>query len=245
MRKIYAILFLGFLIVQPLWADETIEVAGRRVHKVADYKRLIRVSDRFQKFPERARHGLSLVFVGETEPDHGLPSTAGLVVHTMRGDIPLYRGNDPDLHVPMDDALRLENPPVLQTSAEDKTVVNQIFLQVAAPDPTRFTGEDARHWLEQVNACVEDITGFVLAVFMPDAHRMQLAVAPSSRLEVTEGGTTRLLVDNGGATSYLYNFRPQDFSEDAVFHASKPLVWVRVLAPGNPKVRFVQEKEAH
>ncbi|GBR49115.1 DUF2987 domain-containing protein [Neokomagataea thailandica] len=226
-------------------ADETINVAGQRAHKVSDYKRIMRVYDRFQEFPEATRHGLSLVFVGETLPDHGVPSSAGLVIHAAKGDIPLYVGDDRQMHVPMSDALRAENPVVLQTKLPEQTVTNQIFLQVAVPDEMQFTDDAARHWLEQVNDCVENLTGVLLAILMPDAHKLQVAVAPSSRFEMLQGGVTHVLVDNGGATPYLYTFRPQDFARDTVFRASKPLSWVRVLAPGGATVAFQQDHAVH
>nr|WP_294915422.1 DUF2987 domain-containing protein [uncultured Neokomagataea sp.] len=226
-------------------ADETINVAGQRAYKVSDYKRIMRIYDRFQDFPEDARHGLSLIFVGETLPDHGLPSEAGIVIHAAKGDIPLYVGDDRQMHMPMSDALRAENPVVLQTKLPDQTVTNQIFVQVALPDAGQFTDDDARHWLTQVNDCVENLTGVLLAVFMPDAHKLQVAVAPSSRFEMTQGGVTHLLVDNGGMAPYLYTFRPQDFARDTVFHASKPFSWVRVLAPGGATVAFQQDRAGH
>lgn len=244
--KHWLAVIMGFsLCIGSAYADETIHVSEKRAHKVSDYKRIMRVYDRFQDFPEATRHGLSLIFIGETLPDQGMPSGAGLVIHAAKGDIPLYVGDDRQMHVPMSDALRAENPLVLQTKLPDQTVTNQIFLQVTLPDLTQFTDDDARHWLAQVNDCVENLTGVLLAVFMPDAHKLQVAVAPSSRFEMVQGGVTHLLVDNGGVRPYLYTFRPQDFARDTVFHASKPLSWVRVLAPGGATVAFQQDHAGH
>ncbi|MBR0559276.1 hypothetical protein [Neokomagataea anthophila] len=223
-------------------ADDTIEVSGQRVYQVTTYQRMVRVYDRFQKIPERARHGLSLVFVGETMPDHGFPSSAGIVIHAAQGDIPLYSGEDREMHFPITEVLRVQNPSVLQTKSSDKTVYNHISLQLTPPDATRFTDDDARQWLVQVNDCVEDLTGVILAVLMPDAHKIQVAVAPRSRLEMVQGGVVRLLVENGGATPYLYTFKPQDFARDVLFQASQPVRWVRVLAPGDARTYFEQEK---
>lgn len=101
---------------------ETVTVTGQHAMRVGSYKGIHWVYERFDRLPERARQDLSLHFLGDILPDHAVPSEAHVVLHAKSGDIPLFVGQDREMHFPRSDALLAENPPVLLTLPSDRKV---------------------------------------------------------------------------------------------------------------------------
>ena len=239
MRKasIRALLVAGFVLMPLCCAvaqtAETVTVTGQRAMRVGSYKGIHWVYDRFDRLPERARKDLSLHFLGDILPDHAVPSEAHVVLHAKGGDIPLFIGNDRDMHFPRSDALLAENPPVLLTLPPGRKVQLELAIEVAPLPTPSFTKEQAEIWLGEINASIRDFFGVILAFLAPDAHRLKVDVAPGARFEAVENGTARLLVDNQGATPYTYILRPQDYQSGTVFRSDRPFSMIRVKVPTN------------
>ena len=223
-------------------SEEHLIVAGRHDVRVATYQDIARIYERFERFPQAAKEGLSLHFTGELLPDHDYPSKARLMVHSRDGDIPLFFGQDRDMHFPLTDRLKAENPPVLQTEAIGHNVRTELSLVVALPAPQTFTGIEARHWLRQVNACIRDLTGVILSWFMPDAHRLKIDIAPGANFEAVTSGSVRVLASNVTKEPMIVLLRPQDYAEDTVFRSSKPFGRVRVKIPGEAYATFTPDR---
>ncbi|AHK72021.1 hypothetical protein [Gluconobacter oxydans] len=239
MRKagIGAVLFAALVLLSfsaaPAQTTETVTVTGQHAMRVGSYKGIHWVYDRFDRLPERARKDLSLHFLGDILPDHGVPSEAHVVLHAKGGDIPLFVGQDRDMHFPRSDALLAENPPVLLTLSPDRKVQLELAIEVAPLPTPSFTKEQAGVWMGEINAAIRDFFGVILAFLAPDAHRLKVDVAPGARFEAVENGTTRLLVDNQGSVPYTFILRPQDYQDGTVFRSDRPFSMIRVKVPTN------------
>ncbi|MBF0860576.1 hypothetical protein [Gluconobacter kanchanaburiensis] len=210
---------------------ETLTVTGKHAMRVGSYKGIYRVYERFDRLPERARQTLSLHFLGDILPDHAVPSEARVVIHAKSGDIPLFVGNDREMHFPRSDALLAENPPVLLTLSSDRKVQLELAIEVDPLPQPSFTKEQAQVWLGEINASIRDVFGVILAFLAPDAHRIKVDVAPGARFEAVENGTARLLVDNQGGTPYTFLLRPQDYQARTLFRSDRPFSLIRVKVP--------------
>lgn len=210
---------------------ETVTVTGQHAMRVGSYKGIHWVYERFDRLPERARQDLSLHFLGDILPDHAVPSEAHVVLHAKSGDIPLFVGQDREMHFPRSDALLAENPPVLLTLPSDRKVQLELAIEVAPLPAPSFTKEQAQVWLGEINASIRDFFGVILAFLAPDAHRLKVDVAPGGRFEAVENGTARLLVDNQGALPYTFMLRPQDYQDGTVFRSDRPFSMIRVKVP--------------
>ncbi len=210
---------------------ETVTVTGQHAMRVGSYKGIHWVYERFDRLAERARQDLSLHFLGDILPDHAVPSEAHVVFHAKSGDIPLFVGQDREMHFPRSDALLAENPPVLLTLPSDRKVQLELAIEVAPLPAPSFTKEQAQVWLGEINASIRDFFGVILAFLAPDAHRLKVDVAPGGRFEAVENGTARLLVDNQGAVPYTFMLRPQDYQDGTVFLSDRPFSMIRVKVP--------------
>lgn len=210
---------------------ETVTVTGQHAMRVGSYKGIYWVYERFDRLPERARKDLSLHFLGDILPDHAVPSEAHVVLHAKSGDIPLFVGQDREMHFPRSDVLRAENPPVLLTLPSDRKVQLELAIEVAPLSVPSFTKEQAQVWLGEINASIRDFFGVVLAFLAPDAHRLKVDVAPGAHFESVENGTARLLVDNQGAVPYTFVLRPQGYKDGTVFRSDRPFSMIRVKVP--------------
>lgn len=212
---------------------EIVTVTGQHAIRVGSYKGINWVYGRFDRLPERARKDLSLHFLGDILPDHAVPSEAHVVLHAKGGDIPLFVGQDREMHFPRSDALLAENPPVLLTLPPDRKVQLELAIEVAPLPIPSFTKEQAQVWLGEINASIRDFFGVVLAFLAPDAHRLKVDVAPGARFEAVENGTACLLVDNQGAVPYTFILRPQDYGDGTIFRSDRPFSMIRVKVPTN------------
>ncbi|MFT8807719.1 hypothetical protein [Gluconobacter sp.] len=237
MRKasISAVLIAGCVLMPLCGAvaqtTEIVTVTGQHAMRVGSYKGIYWVYDRFDRLPERARKDLSLHFLGDILPDHAVPSEAHVVLHAKGGDIPLFVGNDREMHFPRSDALLAENPAVLLTLPPDRKVQLELAIEVAPLPTPSFTKEQAEGWLGEINASIRDFFGVILAFLAPDAHRLKVDVAPGARFEAVENGTARLLVDNQGAVPYTFILRPQDYQDGTVFRSDHAFAMIRVKVP--------------
>ncbi|AQS90312.1 hypothetical protein A0U94_04300 [Gluconobacter albidus] len=211
--------------------EETVTVTGQHAMRVGSYKGIYRVYDRFDRLPEKAGKNLSLHFLGDILPDHAVPSEARVVLHAKEGDIPLFTGQDREMHFPRSEALLAENPPVLLTLPSNRKVQLELAIEVDPLPAPSFTKEEAAGWLGQINAAIRDFFGVILAFLAPDAHRLKVDVAPGARFEAVENGTPRLLVDNQGVVPYTFILRPQDYQDGTVFRSDRPFSMIRVKIP--------------
>ncbi|WP_029605817.1 hypothetical protein [Kozakia baliensis] len=211
---------------------ENIQVEGQRwVAMPHHYRSLERVYRRFDSFPAKDRRDLALHMTGTLEPGDRPGASSGLVLRAKQGVIPLFPNGGMELTIPHSQALWDENPPMFGHLAKDENVRVGFYFTVAHADARRFTWEEAKGWLRELDACIEDEGGAVVAFLLPDTHKVTVSVSAHSNLTVTEGGQTRALVLNQGNEPVDYVFRPQDFSRDAVFDATAPLGPVTLRLP--------------
>lgn len=213
---------------------EDIEVHAVRPVNVSSYQAVARVFNRFNAFPEQDRAGLSLHVVGRLQPQDAPLKDSGLHLQTRQGAIPLFNAGNDELTVPLTRALWDENPPLMANLAPGAFIGFTFQVAVSPPQPDHFTDAEARHWLKQLNHCMEDVVGVIVAFMLPDAHRLIVSVAPHGRLEATKDGQTQLLLDNQSEAPRSFTFRPQDYARDTVFHSDKPLSQILIKIPLDP-----------
>lgn len=215
---------------------ETIRVTAQGMVPLSQrYRRLERIFRRFNSFPEADRAGLTLHLQAVLQPGDRAARTTGMMMKLGERVIHLFPGpplgTDDEIVVPHEVAL-WEADPAIYARLKPGERLNVGFLFTVAPaDRQHFTRQQALKWLAQLDGCVEDEGGFLVALLLPDTHRLGVDVAPGSRFIVREGGVERLLVDNQGSTPYPYLFRPQDFGKDAAFSATRPLSRVVMTLP--------------
>ncbi|NVN01520.1 MULTISPECIES: hypothetical protein [Asaia] len=213
-------------------SDETIEVTGQPFVVLSKrYQRLERVFRRFDSYPAADRSGLTLHLKATIQPGDRPGYGSGLMLRNGDEMIRLIPEPGNEIVFPRDAGLWEANPPLYARLRPGETVSVGFFFTVTPADPTRFTQGEAKHWLNQLDRCIEDEGGFLIALLLPDTHKLTVQIAPNSRFEVVENGTTHPLVVNQGATPYRFVFRPQDYPRDAVFQASKPLARIVLDLP--------------
>ncbi|WP_438381959.1 hypothetical protein ABHV46_13840 [Asaia sp. BMEF1] len=211
---------------------ETIEVTAQApVGLSKRYQRLERVFRRFDSFPAADRSGLSLHLKATLQPGDRPGYGSGLMLRNGDETIRLIPEPGNEIVFPREARLWESNPPLYARLRAGETLSVGFFFTVAPADPRRFTQSEAKHWLNQLDRCVEDEGGFLIALLLPDTHKLTVEIAPGSRFEVVEGGSTHLLVDNQGVAPYRFVFRPQDYPRDAVFQASKPFARIVMDLP--------------
>ncbi len=237
--------------------EETIEVSGQALVPIEHgYRRLERVFRRFDSFPSSDRAGLTLHMDAHLQP--GDRSARGSVLQ-LQSDTHvqlLLNGVENEVVVPHDETLWQKDPPLYARLRPGEALSIGFFFTIdpqglgarehrtgdhSLEDPTRkdhlskegqsFTQAQARHWLGQLDRCIEDEGGFLLALLLPDTHKLSVDLAPNSRFEVVEHGVARLLVDNQGAVPYRFVFRPQDYARDAVFQSDRPFMHLVLTLP--------------
>lgn len=238
-RRIWNGVVLAAAISQACWGqsafaqdDDTTTVTGVHAMRVGSYKAVNSNYDWFDHLPSRDRRDLSLHFLGKVLPGNELPSTAHVVIHAKSGDIPLFVGEDREMRFPRSSELLAENPAILLTLPPGKKVQMEVALEVAPLPTPSFTKEQAQGWLREVDGCIENIVGVVLAFLAPDAHRLKIDIAPGARLEAVQGGQTTMLFENRETAPQTYLLHPQDFAAGTVFRSDKPFVLIRVKLPG-------------
>ncbi|NIE81248.1 hypothetical protein [Asaia sp. As-1742] len=215
---------------------ETIRVTAQGMVPLSQrYRRLERIFRRFNSFPEADRAGLTLHLQAMLQPGDGAARTTGMMMklgervsHLFPGP-PL--GTDDEIVVPHEAALWEADPAIYARLKPGERLNVGFFFTLAPADRQHFTRQQALKWLAQLDGCIEDEGGFLVALLLPDTHRLGVDVAPGSRFIVREGGVERLLVDNQGSTPYPYVFRPQNFRKDAEFSATRPLSRVVMTLP--------------
>lgn len=211
---------------------ETIDVQGQPLVPVSrSYRTLERVLRRFESFPAEDRAGLTLHMNALLQPGDRPGRLADLMMKPDGVVIPLVHDPDSMLVLPRDARYWADDPPLFARLHRGEHVSVGFFFTVAAKDPSHFTRREAMHWLGQLDRCIEDEGGVVLAFLLPDTHKLMVDVAPGSRFEVVDGQTTHLLVDNQGIAPYRYVFRPADFPKEADFRASMPLGRIAMTLP--------------
>ncbi|MFC0502751.1 hypothetical protein [Asaia krungthepensis] len=212
--------------------EENIDVAGQALVPLSRrYRRIERVFRRFDSFPQADREGLSLHMEARLEPGNRPGIASGLMMKRGSETVHLIPGPGDEIVLPHDKISWNEDPLLYARLKPEESLEVGFFFTIVPEDPSRFTGEQARRWLSRLDACIEDEGGFLIALLLPDTHRLGLDIAPRSRLEVQENGVTRLLVDNQGLVPYHYVLRPQDFSRQAQFVASKPFTRLMMNLP--------------
>ncbi|WP_122049317.1 hypothetical protein [Asaia bogorensis] len=215
---------------------ETIRVTAQGMVPLSKrYRRLERIFRRFNSFPEADRAGLTLHLQAVLQPGDRAARTTGMMMKLGERVIHLFPGpplgTDDEIVVPHEAALWEADPAIYARLKPGERLNVGFFFTVAPADRQHFTRQQALKWLAQLDGCVEDEGGFLMALLLPDTHRLGVDVAPGSRFIVREGGVERLLVDNQGSTPYPYIFRPQDFRKDAAFSATRPLSRVVMTLP--------------
>lgn len=211
---------------------ETIEVTEQGAVILSKrYQRLERVFRRFDCFPAADRSGLTLHLQATLQPGERPGYNSGLMLRDGDETIRLIPEPGNEIVFPRNARLWEANPPLYARLRTGETLSVGFFFTVAPADPMRFTQSEAKHWLTLLDRCVEDEGGFLIALLLPDTHKLTVEVAPGSRFEVVEGDTTHQLVDNRGKAPYPLVFRPQDYPHDAVFQASKPFVRIVMNLP--------------
>lgn len=221
---------LPSLITNRVWAEaapnitETIEVTARPFLTLKQrYRQAEGVFRRFDTYPVSDRAGLTLHMEAKLMPGARSGADSGLMIVKGSTRIPLFPFGGDRLVFPHDQALWDANPHLSAKLGPDETLDVGFFFTIAPADPSRFTAPEARHWLAQLDSCIEDEGGFIVASLLPNTHRLTVNVAPGSRFSVSDHGQTRILVDNQSADSYALTIRPQDYTRDAVFQATRPL----------------------
>lgn len=213
---------------------ENIEVHATRTVKVQTYRAVARVFNRFNAFPEKDRANLSLHVLGRLQPEDAPLKASGLHLQTQNGPIPLFNADNDELTVPLTKALWAENPPLMANLTANEFIGFTFQIAVATPQPDQFTDAEARHWLKQLNNCMEDVVGVVVAFMLPDAHRLIVSVAPHSRLEAVKNDQSQLLLDNQSDTPQTFVFRPQDYPRDTLFRSTRAFSQVLIKIPLDP-----------
>lgn len=217
---------------------EDVEVHATRPVTVQTYQAVARVFRRFNALPEQDRANLSLHVLGRLQPGDAPLKASGLHLQTRNGPIPLFNAENDELTVPLTEALWAENPPLQANLKADAFISFTFQIAVSPPHPDTFTDAEARHWLHQLNNCMEDVVGFVVAFLLPDAHRLIVSVAPHSRLEAVQNNQTQLLLDNASDTPQSFMFRPQDYPRDTVFRSTRPFSRILVKIPLDPHAKM-------
>lgn len=211
---------------------ETIDVAGQAMMPLsARYQRLERVFRGFDSFPAPDREGLTLHMAAKIEPGDRPGFGSGLMMRRGNETIRLIPEPGSDIVFPRDAGLWMENPTLYARLKSDETLSIGFFLTVTPQDKAVFMQAQARHWLELLDRCIEDEGGYLIALLLPDTHKLAVDIAPGSRFEVVQDGASHLLVDNQGTAPYRFVFRPQDYRRDAVFRASAPFVRIVMHLP--------------
>ncbi|MFT8307721.1 DUF2987 domain-containing protein [Acetobacter malorum] len=213
---------------------EAIEVHAARPVTVQNYQTVARVFRRFNAFPEQDRANLSLHVLGRLQPEDAPLKASGLHLQTKSGPIPLFNADNDELTVPLTKALWEENPPLMANLTSDEFIGFTFQVAVATPQPDHFTDAEARHWLRQLNNCMEDVVGVIVAFMLPDAHRLIVSVAPHSRLEAVKNDQPQLLLDNQSDTPQTFIFRPQDYPRDTLFRSTRAFNQVLIKIPLDP-----------
>lgn len=213
---------------------EDIEVHAARPVTVQTYRAVARVFRRFNALPEQDRANLSLHILGRLQPQDAPLKVSGLHLQTKNGSIPLFNADNDELTVPLTEALWAENPPLMANLTTDAFIGFTFQIAVNPTQPDSFTDAEARHWLRQLNNCMEDVVGVIVAFMLPDAHRLIVSVAPHSRLEATENDQTQLLLDNQSEVARTFVFRPQDYARDTTFRSTRAFDKILVKIPLDP-----------
>ncbi|WP_086652922.1 DUF2987 domain-containing protein [Acetobacter malorum] len=213
---------------------EDIEVHAARPVTVQSYQAVARVFRRFNALPEQDRANLSLHVLGRLQPDDAPLKASGLHLQTKNGPIPLFNADNDELTVPLTKALWEENPPLMANLTSGAFIGFTFQIAVAPPQPDQFTDAEARHWLRQLNNCMEDVVGVIVAFMLPDAHRLIVSVAPHSRLEAFRNDQTQVLLDNQSDAPQEFVFRPQDYPRDTLFRSTKAFSKILVKIPLDP-----------
>ncbi|PCD80037.1 hypothetical protein CO710_04050 [Acetobacter orleanensis] len=217
---------------------ENIEVHAARPVTVQSYRAVARVFNRFNAFPEQDRAGLSLHVLGRLQPKDTPLKDTGLHLQTKNGAIPLFNAENDELTVPLTRVLWDENPPLMANLLPGDFIGFTFQIAVSTPQPDHFTDAQARHWLQQLNNCMEDVVGVIVAFMLPDAHRLIVSVAPHARLEAVSNGQTQRLLDNQSDAARSFIFRPQDYARDTLFQSDKPFHQVLIKIPLDPHARM-------
>lgn len=213
-------------------AAEIIDVQGQAMVPLSRrYRGLERILRRFESFPAEDRDGLTLHMQAVLQPGDRPGHESGLMMKPDGAIIPLVHGAESEIVLPRDTRLWDADPPLYARLSKDEHVSVGFFFTVVPPDASGFSRKEALHWLNQLDRCIEDEGGVVLAFLLPDTHKLTVDIAAGSRFEAVEGERRQLLVDNGGASAYRFTFRPQDFPKNTHFVASKPLMRIAMALP--------------
>lgn len=216
----------------PPAAAEIIDVQGQAMMPLSRrYRGLERILRRFESFPAKDRDELTLHMQAVLQPGDRPGRESGLMMKPDGAIIPLVHGAESEIVLPRDTRFWDADPPLYARLGKGEHVSVGFFFTVAPPDPSQFSRKEAMHWLNQLDRCIEDEGGVVLAFLLPDTHKLTIDIAVGSRFEAVEGERTQLLVDNGGASAYRFTFRPQDYPKDTRFIASKPLMRIAMTLP--------------
>ncbi|MFT9332264.1 MAG: hypothetical protein ABF533_09610 [Acetobacter persici] len=217
---------------------EDIEVHATRPVIVQTYQAVARVFRRFNALPEQDRANLSLHVLGRLQPQDAPLKASGLHLQTKNGAIPLFNADNDELTVPLTEALWAENPPLMANLPAESFIGFTFQIAVSPPQPDQFTDAQARHWLRQLNNCMEDIVGVIVAFMLPDAHRLIVSVAPHSRLEAVNADQTQLLLDNQSDAPQNFIFRPQDYARSTLFRSTRAFNKILVKIPLDPHAKM-------
>ncbi|WP_025885614.1 hypothetical protein [Asaia prunellae] len=211
---------------------ETINVTSTSFVPLSkSYRRLERIYRRFESFPGADRAGLTLHLQATLQPGDRPGYASGLMLRNGEEIIHLIPNPGSEIIFPRQASLWAADPMLYARLRKGETLSVSFFFTVMSSDPMRFTGSEARHWLTLLDRCVRDEGGFLIALLLPDTHRLTVEIAPGSRFDVIEAGVTHLLVDNRGEVPYRFVFRPQDYPRDAVFRAGKPFARLIMYLP--------------
>jgi len=211
-----------FLVAGVAWGEE-ISVEGVRPVRVDTYRGVERIFRRFEGFAAQDRAGLSLRITGVLEPGDRPVQEAMPYLAEATGVVPIFGPVGDEMRLPEDAGLWERDPPVFARLGRGQRVGLGFRIVVSGFTGAQFTNGQARGWLRQLDGCIEDEAGAVVAFLLPDTHKLIVMVAAGASFEVREGAASRVLVRNGGAVPYRFVFRPQDFGRDAVFVSDRAL----------------------
>ncbi|GAJ30251.1 hypothetical protein [Acidomonas methanolica] len=234
------LVLLSMLMFTPAMADEIDVHAAYRPVVVSNLRRMAAACTAIGQVDGKPS-GLTLHVFALLEPGDRRPQDAHVYLAATSGKMPLLRGADAqgnglqgdgaEIMVPSSPALLAENPDVVAALTPDETLTFKAVASLDQPPGAGFTDRQARGWLHLLDARMAAWAGVIFALFVPDAQVVTVTVAPRSELDVMEGGAARPLVINHGDAPWRYSFRPADFSDDAVFSATRAIMAVDLPLP--------------
>lgn len=229
------LVLLSMLMLTPAMADEIDVHAAYRPVVVSNLRRMAAACAAIGQADGKPS-GLTLHVFALLEPGDRRPQDAHVYLAATSGKVPLLRGggvqgDGAEIMVPSSPALLAENPDVVAALTPDETLTFKAVASLDQPPGAGFTDRQARGWLRLLDARMAAWAGVIFALFVPDAQVVTVTVAPRSELDVMEDGAARPLVINHGDAPWRYSFRAADFSEDAVFTATRAIMAVDLPLP--------------